>query len=275
MPATSRSGERFGAARAAAAPARPRSRGPPSRASREHGLAEVEVAVGADHRPPTPTCEQRAAARARPGRGRRSAPAPRRPPAGRGRLARSARRRRGEERQRLDVGSSGAKAGSEASEPSAVCSSPITAPSAARRSSKRVRVAAPSSSSASSQPSRAPGRNSCRIAERRVDRAAVDLVPAGQRGDVREAARGQEAQQLELRVDARLDAPERLQDQLVAEDDRRVGLLDADRPHVDVRRPRGRVVAQRNGERRPRLDVVVVAHAVQQLAAGAGSASAS
>ena len=45
--------------------------------------------------------------------------------------------------------------------------------------------------------------------------------------------RGQEAQQLELRVDARLEPAEHLEDQLVAEDDRGVGLLDADRPHVD------------------------------------------
>ena len=44
---------------------------------------------------------------------------------------------------------------------------------------------------------------------------------------------GQEAQQLELRVHARLDPAERLHDQLVAEHDRGVGLLDADRAHVD------------------------------------------
>ena len=69
--------------------------------------------------------------------------------------------------------------------------------------------------------------------ERRVEQAALDLVPAGQRRDVREAVRGQEAQQLELRVHARLDAPERLQDQLLAEHDRGVRLLDADRAHVD------------------------------------------
>ena len=67
----------------------------------------------------------------------------------------------------------------------------------------------------------------------RTDVAPVDLVPARQRGDVREAARGQEAQQLELRVHARLDLAERLHDQLVAEHDRRVRLLDADRAHVD------------------------------------------
>ena len=70
-------------------------------------------------------------------------------------------------------------------------------------------------------------------AERRVDQPALELVPAGQRRDVREAARREEAQQLELRVHARLDAPERLQDQLLAEHDGGVGLLDADGPHVD------------------------------------------
>ena len=43
-------------------------------------------------------------------------------------------------------------------------------------------------------------------------------------------ALGQEAQELELRVDAGLEAPVRLEDQLVAEDDRRVRLLGPDRP---------------------------------------------
>ena len=70
-------------------------------------------------------------------------------------------------------------------------------------------------------------------AERRVHEPALVLVPAGDRRDVREVALGQEAQQLELRVDARLDAPERLQDQRLAEHDRGVGLLDADRAHLD------------------------------------------
>ena len=66
-------------------------------------------------------------------------------------------------------------------------------------------------------------------AQRRVEVAALDLVPAGQAGDVGEAALGQEARDLEVRVDARLDAAEDLEDQLVTEDDRRVGLLGADR----------------------------------------------
>ena len=105
--------------------------------------------------------------------------------------------------------------------------------------------------------------------ERRVDLAALDLVPAGERGDVRELARGQEAQQLELRVDARLDAPERLEDQLLAEHHRRVRLLDADRPDLD--RPRH---ARRRGLRPAEAqqavldrDVVALADPVQQLAA--------
>ena len=57
---------------------------------------------------------------------------------------------------------------------------------------------------------------------------------------------GQEAQQLELGVDARLDAPERLQDQLLAEHHRGVRLLDADRAHVDrPAEPGARRLAQR------------------------------
>ena len=63
---------------------------------------------------------------------------------------------------------------------------------------------AASSSSASSQPSTAPATNSCRIAERRA-RAGGPRTPyqPRERGDVREAARGEEAQQLELGVHAR------------------------------------------------------------------------
>ena len=60
------------------------------------------------------------------------------------------------------LGSSGENAGSDASEPSAVCSSPVTSPSARTRSSSPSGSLA-SSSSTSSQPSRAPARNSCRI----------------------------------------------------------------------------------------------------------------
>ena len=44
---------------------------------------------------------------------------------------------------------------------------------------------------------------------------------------------GEEAQHLQLRVDAGLETPEHLQDRLVVEDDRRVRLLGADPPDVD------------------------------------------
>ena len=78
-------------------------------------------------------------------------------------------------------------------------------------------------------------------AEVGVHQAALEVVPARQRGDVREAARTQEPQQLELRVLTRLEAAERLQDQLLAEHDAGVGLLDPDGPHLDrpadARRP--------------------------------------
>ena len=86
---------------------------------------------------------------------------------------------------------------------------PVTAPSSPTRSSSRV----PGSSSASSQPSRALGDVVLEHAERRVHELAGELVPAGQRGDVREVARRQEAQHLELGVVARLQAAEDLQDE--------------------------------------------------------------
>ena len=103
-------------------------------------------------------------------------------------------------------------------------------------------------------------------AQRGVHEPALVLVPARDRRDVREAALGQEAQQLELRVDARLDAPERLQDQRLAEHDRGVGLLDADRAHLDG--PAfGRAARPAEAERPvARLHVDARAHQVQQLA---------
>ena len=125
------------------------------------------------------------------------------------------------------LGSSGANSGSEVSEASAVCRSPVTSPSRRSRSRKA------SGRRASSLERELPAVHGVRHVllqdpERRVHEAAV-RVPARQRGDVRELAHGQEAQQLELRVDARLEAAVRLEDELVAEDDRAVGLLDADR----------------------------------------------
>jgi hypothetical protein len=69
-------------------------------------------------------------------------------------------------------------------------------------------------------------------AERRVHQVALELVPAAQRGDVREPARGQEAQHLELGVVAGLQAAEGLQHQRGVEHERRVGLLGAHGAHV-------------------------------------------
>src|SRR5439155_25374292 len=64
--------------------------------------------------------------------------------------------------------------------------------------------------------------------ERRAHDAAGVRVPAAERGDVLEAVLREEAQHLELRIDARLEASEDLQDQLLVEHDRRVRLLGAD-----------------------------------------------
>ena len=115
------------------------------------------------------------------------------------------------------LGSSGENAASEASEPSTVCSSPVTRPSARTCSSSPSGRAQPVEHEL---PAVLRARQVLlQDAERRVQPAALEVVPAGERRDVREPARGQEAQQLQLGVLARLDAPERLQDQLVAEHD--------------------------------------------------------
>src|SRR4029078_3106975 len=65
-------------------------------------------------------------------------------------------------------------------------------------------------------------------AERRRGRPTRVRVPAAEGGDVGEAVLGEEAEHLELRIDPRLESAERLQDQLVVEDDRRVRLFGAD-----------------------------------------------
>ena len=82
----------------------------------------------------------------------------------------------------------------------------------------------------------------------------------------------QEAQHLELGVDARLEPAERLEDQRVAEDDGGVGLLAEHGAHVD-RAARARVRRLRPAERQRALvgaDVGGAPHAVQQLAAVRG-----
>ena len=66
--------------------------------------------------------------------------------------------------------------------------------------------------------------------ERRIDQPPLVLVPAAQPGDVLEAVLGEEAQQLELGVRARLDAAVDLEDQLLGE--RWAGNLDADRQAI-------------------------------------------
>src|SRR5581483_3965559 len=55
-------------------------------------------------------------------------------------------------------------------------------------------------------------------AERRLQGPADVGVPAGERRDVRELALGEEAQQLELRVQSGLEPAEHLEDELVVED---------------------------------------------------------
>ena len=69
--------------------------------------------------------------------------------------------------------------------------------------------------------------------ERRRQRPARVRVPAPERRDVGEVVLGEEAEHLELGVDARLEAAKHLEDELVVEDDRRVRLLRADVACVD------------------------------------------
>ncbi len=72
-------------------------------------------------------------------------------------------------------------------------------------------------------------------AEGCVHRRAGVLVPAAEGRDVLEAALGQEAEQLELGVDARLEPAEDLEDQLLVEHDRRVRLLGVDAARLGQR----------------------------------------
>src|SRR5262249_43223459 len=67
-------------------------------------------------------------------------------------------------------------------------------------------------------------------AERRRERLPLVVVPAVQRRDVRKLAVGEEAQDLELGVDARLELAEHLEDNSLVEHDRGVRLLDPHRP---------------------------------------------
>ena len=176
------------AARAAAAPARPRSRGSPSRGRRAwSGRGGSRRGCGSRARP-------RRRARAACSRSRTSWPRPadRRErlvvAAGRRRSARSPRRRRGEDRRAPRRSArSGANAGSRGLGAERRVQLAGDHAERVQRGRGTPRGRSPSSSSASSQPSRAPARYSCRIPERRVDQAALVLVPAGERRDVREA----------------------------------------------------------------------------------------
>ena len=75
--------------------------------------------------------------------------------------------------------------------------------------------------------------------------------PTLERGDPGEAALGEEAEQLELGVDARLEPAVELQDEPLVEHDRCVGLLDSHRPGV-AERSLGSAVHRAELERRVR-----------------------
>ena len=75
-------------------------------------------------------------------------------------------------------------------------------------------------------------------AQRGRERAALVLIPALQRGDMRESLTGEETQHLQLGVDPGLQPAKHLEHRLVAEHDRGVGLLDAHRAgrRIEVQR---------------------------------------
>ena len=103
-------------------------------------------------------------------------------------------------------------------------------------------------------------------AERRVQQAAGVRVPAEERRDVRKAPLGEEAEQLQLRVHARLETPVGLEDQLVTEDDGGVGLLGAERSRLELGGAGGETVHQPELQRAllP-LDVAGPAHELEEL----------
>ena len=103
--------------------------------------------------------------------------------------------------------------------------------------------------------------------ERGRQRAPVVGVRAVERRDVREPARRQEGEELELRIGARLEFAEHLHNELLAEHERRVGLLDADRSDRDVLRQAERAAHALEGEAAlVRLDRVLSVHACEKLA---------
>ena len=184
--------------------ARPRSRSRPSRRRPRAPGRGGSRRGGGSRGPAAPTCE----ISAQPLAHLLAAPGDRRE-----RLGRRAGRGRARSISSSTVADSSASAsgarllgrrtsGSVGSDASTVCIAPVTSPSRRRRPRKASGSRA-SASSASSQPSPASGTKSCSDPERRVHRRAGYCVPAVERGDVREAVLGEEAEQLELRVDAR------------------------------------------------------------------------
>ena len=156
----------------------------------------------------------RGAARAPPRRGRRSARGARRRRAARGRRARSPRRPSPSAARATRRSAPRGRTRGRRDRRRACCAArAVTSPSRAMRSRNRSGAAA-ISSSASSQPSTRVGDELLQHPERRGERRAGVLVPAAERRHVREAVRAEEAQQLELGVDARLEPAEELEDQL-------------------------------------------------------------
>jgi hypothetical protein len=102
--------------------------------------------------------------------------------------------------------------------------------------------------------------------ERGLDQPSRVLVPAGERRDMRKSELGQEAQHLELRIDSGLEPPVGLQDQLVAEDDRRVGLLGRERARVgEIRAVPAEVRSAELDHRLVAVNRRLAAHQVDEL----------
>ena len=151
------------------------------------------------------------------------------------------------------LGSSGLKAGSLESEASALCSCGGDGAEAAELGAGRLpdrwRSGPAPAPSRRRRRRRSAGR---RRAWRRSDWPSYSYQPCSG-AMLANSPAGEEPQHLELGIDARLQPPEDLQHRLVAEHDRRVGLLDAHRAHRRVQRQRAaQLHAAGSGSSRPR-----------------------
>ncbi len=173
---------------------------------------------------------ERPAVHGRPRRARRSVPAARRR-AGAGTSARCPRRSSAVSSDSASwLGSSGEKAGSPASEASVLCIWAVA--DAERLQALQEHLGLGGHLLQRQRPTvDRVGDELLGHAQRPGQGGSLVLVPAVQRRDIGEAVRGQEPQQLQLRIDPRLDLAKHFEHVAIAEHERGVRLLHADRAH--------------------------------------------